>query len=932
VVDFCHLSGNNPQRENSMCNECSERLKNKRQGKKIVITSKKAKHKTAQINITSKNPNANTESSSTIAPSSSGNIPNDSIIIPDDSSIILQSNFSFIQNDFSIILPNDPNITQNDSSVILSGNSSVTKDNHSNMIIPSDSNNIILNNLRITIPKVPDNIVSTNIVSSNSSNVTSSYPIVSDIDNNIGLFSEKDFKFEEAETSDEQLEFTFEVELDQDLLAAVSLDQSNLSSDSDLKTIEKRFCQLANILIVLLESGSEYYWKIRKLYLNSRKKMFSGSATVYLGCTMRDDRAWQRQDGQPPKRRSEVCAPIGRYNCIGNIRLIVIPEQQYALIKGSHKVAHEKPTYRRVEFPVIAKNWIKNNVSFNMRSTEIYHRLCNNKLIDPEIHTVEQVYYWVSISNKKKYIMDQTNQLLLAKLYLEQPEFIEKGFKILNYLENDFVRTLGFLTPLIKHIRVKNITEIVIDSIFKTNQERFELFAVNANCDGYGMPIAYLYLSILDGTEEALHKGLKPVFVLMDKDAGEISSVNEAWSWITNIQLCYWHLEHAISKKIKDKKSKTNTYTATKALEAHHKFEFIDPSWFRSNNEFFCLDNYAKQLLEMIKRHANMHPLIPVAKNSYMTSQEIYKFCIKELYQFCRLYDFVKLWGYLWTNWYNESDWKLFARSSYSLAMPLAYTTMITESHWRVFKYTYKYNYNHPRVDKLTQIIVEQLIPDFEIKKAQYDGNRTFPAWWHDFKRDWKKAAAADTQPNIEENYQIDTNNWVCSCPAYLYSCYHLCKHLVHKKYGKNFLPTFLQTRRRHDYPLLTFKNSEMSAITLTNNPWTRLNTASIANNSSMSNSVEDGNSRLRSLSNTLVEENFDIMKERQEKYARYKEKFEAALELYKQEMNNDKFVDSFDALVMPFLKEIDLCETALQSRNQQATSKSKRKLTFWLR
>ncbi|CAG8673067.1 6440_t:CDS:2, partial [Cetraspora pellucida] len=391
VVDFCHLSGNNPQCENSMCNECSERLKNKPQEKKIVITPKKAKHETAQINITSKNPNANNESSSMITSSSFGNIPNNSIIIPDDFSIIFQSNFSFIQNDFSIILPNDPNITQNDSSVILLGNSSITQDNHSNMIIPSDSNNIILNNLRITIPKVPDNIVFTNIVSSNSSNITSSYFIVSDIDNNIGLFSEKDF--------------------------------GNLSGDRDLKTIEKRFCQLANILIVLLESDSGYYWEIRKLYLNSRKKAFSELAT----------------DGQLPKRRSEAHAPISRYNCIGNIRLTIIPEQQYALIKESHK--QQKNVYNGPNKPT-----------------------------------------------------------LIGKAVLEATRIHRKAFKILNYLENNFVRTLGFLTPLIKHIGVKNITEIVIDSIFKTNQERFEFFAVNVNCGEYGMPIAYLYLSILDAS------------------------------------------------------------------------------------------------------------------------------------------------------------------------------------------------------------------------------------------------------------------------------------------------------------------------------------------------------------------------------------------------------------------------------------------------
>ena len=62
------------------------------------------------------------------------------------------------------------------------------------------------------------------------------------------------------------------------------------------------------------------------------------------------------------------------------------------------------------------------------------------------------------------------------------------------YVENDFVRALGFLTPFNGHIRRDDINEIIIDSTFKTNQEKFELFAVIINCGGYGVPLAYLYV------------------------------------------------------------------------------------------------------------------------------------------------------------------------------------------------------------------------------------------------------------------------------------------------------------------------------------------------------------------------------------------------------------------------------------------------------
>ena len=45
---------------------------------------------------------------------------------------------------------------------------------------------------------------------------------------------------------------------------------------------------------------------------------------------------------------------------------------------------------------------------------------------------------------------------------------------------------------------------------------------------------------------------------LLDKDMGQIAAVQEAWSWTTNIQLCLWHIERAIDRKINEKKKITN--------------------------------------------------------------------------------------------------------------------------------------------------------------------------------------------------------------------------------------------------------------------------------------------------------------------------------------------------------------------------------------
>ncbi|CAG8723027.1 8536_t:CDS:1, partial [Scutellospora calospora] len=66
--------------------------------------------------------------------------------------------------------------------------------------------------------------------------------------------------FEEAEAQNESIKFIYKIEIDQNILSTVSLTKLDLDSN-DLKTIENRFLQLAHAFIVLLELGSDYYWK-----------------------------------------------------------------------------------------------------------------------------------------------------------------------------------------------------------------------------------------------------------------------------------------------------------------------------------------------------------------------------------------------------------------------------------------------------------------------------------------------------------------------------------------------------------------------------------------------------------------------------------------------------------------------------------------------
>ncbi|GET03347.1 hypothetical protein GLOIN_2v1847703 [Rhizophagus clarus] len=293
-------------------------------------------------------------------------------------------------------------------------------------------------------------------------------------------------QFQRAEELNEPAKLAFEIKLDSRLVECIFPEYQ--PDICDLETINKNFQQLVNVLILPLEYGSGYYWEMRQIHLITRKK-------------------------------------------------------QRVLVQGSHEQANEHPQYRKVVFLAAAKQWIQDNVKFHLHNSEVYKRLQLHKLIDAQIHTKEQVYYWTSIFSKHTYMFNFENQLISTKEYLERQQF----FKIIYYLENDFIKALGFTIPLINHIGITNIKEIIVDSTFKINQECFELFAINANYEGYGMPIAYLYLLTCDSTAEAyndpknqintrvqiLHEffislrneRLLLTFVLIDKDAGETLAI-----------------------------------------------------------------------------------------------------------------------------------------------------------------------------------------------------------------------------------------------------------------------------------------------------------------------------------------------------------------------------------------------------------------------
>ncbi|CAG8810781.1 8143_t:CDS:2 [Gigaspora margarita] len=180
---------------------------------------------------------------------------------------------------------------------------------------------------------------------------------------------------------------------------------------------------------------------------------------------------------------------------------------------------------------------------------------------------------------------------------------------------------------------------------------------------------------------------------------------------------------------------------------------------------------------------------------------------------------------------------------------------------------------------------------------------------WQAFNSDWDKYATTNIEVGMEEKYNINIINWTCSCPAYSHSPYLLCKHLVAKKNGSYFLPTFKKTMHQHNYPLLIFDaDTTIPMICQENDPWETNKLNIIDNTDALFTSSSN-------LQNRILETRNDAIDEAKEKLTYYNNIFNSALILYKREKTNDQFIKNFDTLLKLFVKAIKECKEKLNAR-----------------
>jgi len=179
-----------------------------------------------------------------------------------------------------------------------------------------------------------------------------------------------------------------------------------------------------------------------------------------------------------------------------------------------------------------------------------------------------------------------------------------------------------------------------------------------------------------------------------------------------------------------------------------------------------------------MEKHLHQHPLIPTSEGVFLNKFDIYEASVQEMYTFCHTNSLISLWQYLWTEWYTESKWNLWARSPCENMVSVLKTTMFIKGHWKTLKRDFLYKFFRLRMDLVTFILMKNVVIHQKRKFQQINLESEKPDWIKDFKSEWKSLS---NRP-IKNMYITDIENWICGCPYYLTNRFSLCKHLVQKK------------------------------------------------------------------------------------------------------------------------------------------------------
>ncbi|EIN11346.1 hypothetical protein PUNSTDRAFT_63578 [Punctularia strigosozonata HHB-11173 SS5] len=149
--------------------------------------------------------------------------------------------------------------------------------------------------------------------------------------------------------------------------------------------------------------------------------------------------------------------------------------------------------------------------------------------------------------------------------------------------------------------------------------------------------------------------------------------------------------------------------------------------------------------------HLHQHLSIPFndVEGTCLEPSEIHEGTVSDMYHFCVKYGLSQVWVYMWNQWYCPEQWKLWAQSV-SFETPVLKLTMIVESLWRVLKHRDLSNFNRPRLDLVTYIILMKTLPRVQnwirIILSHPGCGNAITEWQKDFQTSWLDLSKLDEQ------------------------------------------------------------------------------------------------------------------------------------------------------------------------------------------
>jgi hypothetical protein len=164
---------------------------------------------------------------------------------------------------------------------------------------------------------------------------------------------------------------------------------------------------------------------------------------------------------------------------------------------------------------------------------------------------LHQVYYQWHQVNSKKWRRHSDSFLSAQSLLSENPDVCSFSYVAAN------VRGLAFYINDSIRVLASHAKELAMDATYGTNNKGMELFAVMAEFDGTGVPLAYCFVDVFEDNGKGERNAEPGAVIGILTQFTEISAIGQIWPAAT-IQLCCWHARWALRTKLRTSKEANN--------------------------------------------------------------------------------------------------------------------------------------------------------------------------------------------------------------------------------------------------------------------------------------------------------------------------------------------------------------------------------------